>query len=88
MRAFVVHPARQDKAPVVVVIQEIFGLSDWIRGVADQLAADGFIAIAPDLLAGRGPNGGDSTSLSAAGDDAGDAGTARCGNHGEAEGRA
>jgi carboxymethylenebutenolidase len=63
MRAFVVHPARQDKAPVVVVIQEIFGLSDWIRGVADQLAADGFIAIAPDLLAGRGPNGGDSTSL-------------------------
>ena len=64
MRAFVVYPARQDKAPVVVVIQEIFGLSDWIRGVADQLAADGFIAIAPDLLAGRGPNGGDSTSLS------------------------
>jgi dienelactone hydrolase len=64
MRTFVVYPDRQDKAPVVVVIQEIFGLSDWIRGVADQLAADGFIAIAPDLLAGRGPNGGDSTSLS------------------------
>jgi carboxymethylenebutenolidase len=63
MRAFVVYPDRRDKAPVVVVIQEIFGLSDWIRGVADQLAADGFIAIAPDLLAGRGPNGGDSTSL-------------------------
>jgi carboxymethylenebutenolidase len=64
MRAFVVYPDRRDKAPVVVVIQEIFGLSDWIRGVADQLAADGFIAVAPDLLAGRGPNGGDSTSLS------------------------
>lgn len=64
MRAFVVYPARTDKAPVVVVIQEIFGLADWIRGVADQLAADGFIAIAPDLLAGRGPNGGDSTAFS------------------------
>ena len=63
MRTFVVYPDRRDKAPVVVVIQEIFGLSDWIRGVADQLAADGFIAIAPDLLAGRGPNGGDSTTL-------------------------
>ena len=37
-------------APVVVVIHEIFGLSGWVRGVADQLAADGYIAIAPDLL--------------------------------------
>ena len=48
--AWVVYPERRDKAPVVVVIHEIFGLSTWIRGVADQLAADGFIAIAPDLL--------------------------------------
>ena len=64
MRAWVVYPDRRDKAPVVVVIQEIFGLSDWIRGVADQLAADGFVAIAPDLLAGHGAGGGDSSSLS------------------------
>jgi carboxymethylenebutenolidase len=63
MRTFVVYPDRRDKAPVVVVIQEIFGLSDWIRGVADQLAADGFIAVAPDLLSGHGANGGDSSSL-------------------------
>jgi carboxymethylenebutenolidase len=63
MRTWVVYPDRRDKAPVVVVIQEIFGLSDWIRGVADQLAADGFIAIAPDLLSGHGVNGGDSSSL-------------------------
>lgn len=63
MRAWVVYPDRRDKAPVVVVIQEIFGLSDWIRGVADQLAADGFIAVAPDLLAGHGKDGGDSSSL-------------------------
>lgn len=48
--AWVVFPERRDKAPVVVVIHEIFGLSGWVRGVADQLAADGFIAIAPDLL--------------------------------------
>jgi carboxymethylenebutenolidase len=48
--AWVVYPQRTTKAPVVVVIHEIFGLSTWVRSVADQLAADGFIAIAPDLL--------------------------------------
>ncbi len=48
--AWVVYPERRDNAPVVVVIHEIFGLSSWVRGVADQAAADGFIAIAPDLL--------------------------------------
>lgn len=58
VHAWVVYPERKDKAPVVVVIHEIFGLSDWVRAVADQLAADGFIAIAPDLLTGKGPNGG------------------------------
>lgn len=47
---WVVYPERRDNAPVVVVIHEIFGLSSWVRGVADQLAADGFIALAPDLL--------------------------------------
>jgi carboxymethylenebutenolidase len=57
LRAYVVYPERKDKAPVVIVIQEIFGLTDWIRSVADQLAADGFIAIAPDLLSGMGPGG-------------------------------
>jgi carboxymethylenebutenolidase len=56
--AFIVYPERKDKAPVVIVIQEIYGLTDWIRAVADRLAADGFIAIAPDLLSGRGPGGG------------------------------
>lgn len=58
LRAWVSYPERKDKAPVVIVIHEIFGLSDWIRSVADQLAADGYIAIAPDLLTGKGPNGG------------------------------
>src|SRR5205814_8346734 len=64
MRTWVVRPAGNGKATVVVVIQEIFGLSDWIRGVADQLAAEGFIAVAPDLVAGHGKDGGDTSSLS------------------------
>lgn len=58
VKTFVVYPERKEKAPVVIVIHEIYGLSDWIRGVADQLAADGFIAVAPDLLSGKGPDGG------------------------------
>jgi carboxymethylenebutenolidase len=64
MRTWVVHPAGNGKAPVVVVIMEIFGLSDWIRGVADQLAAEGFIAVAPDIVVGHGKDGGDTSSLS------------------------
>jgi carboxymethylenebutenolidase len=55
---FIAYPERKDKAPVVIVIQEVYGLTDWIRAVADRLAADGFIAIAPDLLSGKGPGGG------------------------------
>jgi carboxymethylenebutenolidase len=54
VRAWVVFPERPERAPVVLVVHEIFGLSHWIRAVADQLAADGFIAIAPDLLTMRG----------------------------------
>jgi carboxymethylenebutenolidase len=63
--AWVVYPERSDKAPVVLVIHEIFGLSDWVRSVADQLAADGFIAIAPDFLSGKAPDGKGSRALTA-----------------------
>ena len=63
IRSYVVYPERKDKAGVVIVIHEIYGLSDWIRGVADQLARDGFIAIAPDLISGMGPNGGGTDSV-------------------------
>jgi len=62
VRAWIVYPERKDKAGVVILIHEIFGLSDWLRGVADQLARDGFIAIAPDLISGLGPNGGGTES--------------------------
>jgi carboxymethylenebutenolidase len=61
--AWVVYPERSEPAPVVVVIHEIYGLTDWIRGVADQLAAAGFIAIAPDMLSGKGPGGGGTESV-------------------------
>ena len=63
VKLWVVYPERKDKAPVVMVISEIFGMSDWIRAVADQLAKDGFIAIAPDFISGKGPGGGGTSSV-------------------------
>ena len=63
LHTWVVYPERKDKAPVVLVISEIFGMTDWVRAVADQLAAEGFIAVAPDLLSGKGPNGGGTDSF-------------------------
>jgi carboxymethylenebutenolidase len=63
IRTWVVYPERKDKAGVVIVIHEIYGLSDWIRGVADQLAREGFIALAPDLISGQGPGGGGTESV-------------------------
>lgn len=64
VRAFIVYPEVKNKASVVVVIHEIFGLTDWVRSVADQLAAAGYIAIVPDLLSGFGPKGGGSSEFS------------------------
>ena len=58
VQAFVVYPEVSHKAPVVVMIHEIFGLSDWAKEMADELAAQGYIVVAPDLLSGAGPNGG------------------------------
>jgi carboxymethylenebutenolidase len=57
LHAFVVFPEVKEKAAAVVVIHEIFGMTDWVRSVADQLAEAGYIAIAPDLLSGMGPKG-------------------------------
>jgi carboxymethylenebutenolidase len=54
LKAFVVFPERKEKTPVVLVIHEIFGLTDWVRSVCDQLAEAGYIAIAPDLLSKSG----------------------------------
>jgi carboxymethylenebutenolidase len=58
VETFVVYPESKDKRPVVILIHEIFGMSDWIQDLADQVAAAGYIAVAPDLLSGMGPNGG------------------------------
>lgn len=63
LRSYVVYPERKEKAPVVIVIHEIYGLTDWVKNVADQLAADGFIAIAPDMLSGAGKDGGGTDSF-------------------------
>lgn len=61
--AFVVYPEKKGKATAVIVIHEIFGMTDWVQTVADRLAAEGYIAIAPDLLSGMGPNGGGTSSF-------------------------
>ncbi len=58
VKTFVVYPEVKKKAPVVLVIHEIFGLTDWAKSLADQLAAAGYIAIAPDLLSGPGKDTG------------------------------
>src|SRR5690349_7749089 len=63
VQAFVAFPEVKDKATAVVVIHEIFGLTDWVRLVTDQLAEAGYVAIAPDLLSGMGPKGGGSDSF-------------------------
>jgi carboxymethylenebutenolidase len=59
----IAYPEVKDKATAVIVIHEIFGLSDWVRGVTDQLAEAGYIAIAPDLLSGTAPGGGGTAEL-------------------------
>jgi len=63
VQAFVVYPEVKGKAPVVVLIHEIFGLTDWAREMADELAGQGFIVVAPDLLSGLGPKGGGSSEF-------------------------
>ena len=63
IQAFVVYPEVKDKATVIVLIHEIFGLTDWAKEMADELAGQGFIVVAPDLISGLGPNGGGSSEF-------------------------
>ena len=63
VKCFITYPEVQDRATAVVVIHEIFGLTDWVRGVTDQFAEAGYIAIAPDLLSGTAPGGGGTDEL-------------------------
>jgi carboxymethylenebutenolidase len=63
VNCFIAYPEVKGKATAVVVIHEIFGLTDWVREVTDQLAAAGYIAIAPDLLTGAAPGGGGTAEL-------------------------
>src|SRR6266851_2677788 len=63
VETFVVYPESKGKTPAVLIIHEIFGMTDWAQDLADQVAAAGYIAVAPDLLSGMGPNGGRSTDF-------------------------
>src|SRR3989449_6266261 len=63
VETFVVYPESKTKTPVVLVIHEIFGMTDWVQDLADQVAEAGYVAVAPDLLSGMGPNGGRSNSF-------------------------
>src|SRR5579862_9411376 len=58
VNCYITYPEVKGKAPVVLVIHEIFGLTDWAQSVTDELAENGYIAIAPDLLSGMAPGGG------------------------------
>jgi carboxymethylenebutenolidase len=58
MHTWVEYPAGASQAPVVIVMQHGPGMDDWQRALADQLALQGFIAVAADLYSGLGPNGG------------------------------
>ena len=62
VKSFLVFPEVADKVPVVIVIHENRGLNDWARSMADQIAEAGYIALAPDLLTGAGPDGGGTPS--------------------------
>src|ERR1700724_2373889 len=64
VETFVVYPESKSKTPVVLVIHEIFGMTDWVQELADEVAEAGYIAVAPDLLSGMGPNGGGSSGFS------------------------
>ncbi len=63
VETFVAYPESKTNTPVILVIHEIFGMTDWVQDVADQFAAAGYIAIAPDLLSGMGPNDGGTSSF-------------------------
>ncbi len=63
LNTWVVYPERPTRAPVIIVIHEIFGLTDWIRAIADDLASEGYLAIAPDFISGLGPGGGGTESF-------------------------
>ena len=65
VETFIVYPESKDKRPVVLIIHEIFGMTDWVQDLADQVAAAGYIAVAPDLLSGMGPDGGRTSSIAA-----------------------
>jgi carboxymethylenebutenolidase len=53
VKAFLAQPEGKGPFPGVVVIQEWWGLTDWIKENAKRLAAQGYVALAPDLYHGK-----------------------------------
>jgi carboxymethylenebutenolidase len=70
INAFVVYPEVKNKVTGVLVIHEIFGMSDWVQSLTDQLADAGYVAIAPDLLSAMGPHGGGTSDVASLGSNA------------------
>src|SRR5215471_13734873 len=70
VNSFIVYPEVNKKATAVVVIHEIFGMSGWVQQITDELAEAGYIAIAPDLLSGMGPNKGGTSDVASTGNNA------------------
>jgi len=68
--AYVARPADKAKHPVVIVVNEIFGIHDYIKDTCRRLAKLGYVAIAPDLLSGMGPNGGGTSDVATKGNNA------------------
>jgi carboxymethylenebutenolidase len=73
VNCFVVYPEVKDKATTIVLIHEIFGLTDWACEMADELAAEGYLVIAPDLITGSATNGGGTEELIKSGGNVGKA---------------
>jgi carboxymethylenebutenolidase len=63
VNCFIAYPEVKEKATAIILIHEIFGLTDWVRNMADQLAEAGYVAVAPDLLSGTAPGGGGTAEL-------------------------
>jgi carboxymethylenebutenolidase len=63
INTMVIYPETKEKAPTVILIHEIFGVSDWMKLQADELAEQGYIVLAPDLVSGLGANGGGTDAM-------------------------
>jgi carboxymethylenebutenolidase len=67
VETYIVYPESKAKTPVILMIHEIFGQTDWVQEMADELAGAGYIVVAPDLLSGMGTNNAGTKSFDQSG---------------------